>query len=201
MTVMILNPNLKCQPKTNYLQSQGQFFHIYNRGVNRELIFLESRNYDYFFQRIIDYYEPEKMEIVSYCLMPNHFHFIIHQIEANGTTEFFKGVCGGYVKAVNKGYGKTGHLFEGKYKMKHIDTDEYLIHLSRYIHLNPLRAGLVIVPEDWRYSSYSAYVGVDSEINIKSEYVLQQVKGIGGYIDIVRSYKPEDKKKIERLLF
>ncbi|MBP6673254.1 MAG: transposase [Bacteroidetes bacterium] len=187
--------------KTFYLQSQGEFFHIYNRGVNQEPIFLENRNYDYFIQRIGEYYEPAKMEIVSYCLMPNHFHFIVRQVEANGVTEFFKGVCGGYVKAVNKAYVRSGHLFEGKYKMKFIDTNEYLIHLSRYIHLNPVRAGLVMAPECWSYSSYSAYTGVDSEIDIKSEYILHQFNGIAGYMDFVRNYKVEDKKKIEELLF
>jgi putative transposase len=147
------------------------------------------------------YHDPAVLEIIAYCLMPNHFHFIVRQIEANGVTEFFKSVCGGYVKAVNKAYSRSGHLFEGKYKMKLIDTDEYLIHLSRYIHLNPVRAGLVLAPECWSYSSYSAYTDVDSQNNIKSEYILHQFNGIAGYMDFVRNYKIEDKKKIEGLLF
>ncbi|MCK9410454.1 MAG: transposase [Bacteroidetes bacterium] len=187
--------------KTNYLQSQGDFFHIYNRGVNRESIFFESRNSDYFLQRIAEYYDPEKMEIVAYCLMPNHFHFIVRQITAFGITDFFQGVCGGYVKAVNKAYDRSGHLFEGKYKMKLIESNEYLLHLSRYIHLNPVRAKLVEQPENWEFSSCGMYYGRESEIVINSDYVLRQLNGITGYKVFVQNYEPEDKKKIDRLLF
>ncbi|MFA6469519.1 MAG: transposase [Bacteroidota bacterium] len=124
--------------KTQYLHSQGEFFHSFNRDINREAIFLETRNYKYFIDRMVKNYDLTKIELVAYCLMPNHFHFIVRQVEAFGITEIFKGICSGYVKAINKAHHRSEQLFEGKYKMKPIDSNEYLLHLSRYVHLNPI---------------------------------------------------------------
>jgi hypothetical protein len=133
--------------------------------------------------------------------MPNHFHFLIRQIEPFGSTRFFRGVCGGYVRAVNNAYNKSGHLFEGKFKMKPVESDEYLLHLSRYIHLNPVRASLVSNPDDWEFGSCRSFYGFESHFPLNSEYVLSQTGGVPGYTNFVQTYVPEDKKRIERLLF
>lgn len=186
--------------KTTHLQSAGSFYHIYNRGANRGPIFFERRNYYYFLERMIEYHDPASMEIVAYCLMPNHFHFLVRQNIPFGTTKFFKGVCGGYVRAINNAYGRSGHLFEGKFKMKVVDTDEYLLHLSRYIHLNPVRAGMVSAPEDWEFSSFRTMDKNAGELLLHSEYILRQTNGLEGYAKFVNEYEPGGKKKIEGVL-
>ena len=129
--------------KTQYLQSVGEYFHVYNRGVNRERIFFEERNYTYFLRRMRESVESSAVTVIAYCLMPNHFHLLLRQEEQYALSDFMKGVCDGYAKAINNARKRSGHLFEGKYKLKHVTDEKYLIHITRYIHMNPVRAQLV----------------------------------------------------------
>lgn len=181
--------------------SEGAFFHVYNRGVNRENVFFEPRNYPYFVDRMHTYHDPVSMEIFAYCLMPNHFHFLVRQNIPFATTRFFKGVCGGYVRAINNAYNKSGHLFEGKFKIKPVDSVEYLLHLSRYIHLNPVRAGMVSIAEDWEFSSCRAYFGMDGTTLLQPEMILREAGGTEGYKRFVREYDLKERRRIERFLF
>lgn len=187
--------------KTNHLLSEGACFHVYNRGVNRGKIFIETRIYRYVVDRMHKYNDPGSMEIIAYCLMPNHFHFLVRQYIPLGTTKFFKGVCGGYVRAINNDYEKSGHLFEGKFKIKPVDSVNYLLHLSRYIHLNPVRAGMVAVPEDWEFSSCRAYFGMDETTLVQPEMVHREAGGMEGYKRFVKEYIVNERKRIERFLF
>jgi putative transposase len=125
-----VNSKLNMSEKTKYILSEGEYFHVYNRGVNRGEIFFSERNYRYFVQRIETLLDPATVEIVSFCLMPNHFHFICFQKQQSGISGFMKDLCNGYGKAVNLERSRTGHLFEGKYKIKLIDSNEYLLHLT-----------------------------------------------------------------------
>ena len=133
--------------------------------------------------------------------MPNHFHFILHQLQENGLLQFIAKICNGYVKAVNLEQERSGHLFEGKYKLKLIDDNGYLLHLSRYIHLNPVRAGLVSRPEDWRYSSCREFYDIDSEKFVHKEIVLSQFGNAKEYRKFVEEYRPEDQDRIKKFLF
>ena len=187
--------------KTKNLQSRDEFFHIYNRGVDKNDIFFCERNFLYFRQRMLKANEPSLLEIVAYCLMPNHFHFIIRQLEPFGISGFMRNVCDGYTKAINKERSRSGHLFESKYKMKHIDNDLYLFHLSRYIHLNPVRACLVDLPEEWPHSSCRTYYGLQRDPVITMQLVLQQCRGLTNYKNFVKGYLPQDREKIKTVLF
>jgi REP element-mobilizing transposase RayT len=144
---------------------------------------------------------PLSIEIIAYCLMPNHFHFIIRQLEPFGISDFMRGVCDGYAKAINKERSRSGHLFEGKYKMKHIDSDLYLFHLFRYIHLNPVRACLVSLPEEWQHSSCQAYYGLRPDPVITTQLVLGQLGGLRNYRKFVEDYVSQDKEVIKTVLF
>ncbi len=187
--------------KTKYLQSTGEFFHIYNRGVDRNKIFFDDRNFRYFQQRVSASIDPSSVEINAYCLMPNHFHFIVRQFTHSAISGFMRSVCDGYAKAINKERSRSGHLFEGKYKMKQIENDLYLVHLSRYIHLNPVRAGLVHLPEEWRHSSCQVYYGMREDPLVSTKTVLEQFGSSKDYRKFVEEYLPEDRRRINTLLF
>jgi len=188
--------------KTTYIQSSGNYFHIYNRGINRQQIFFEDENYNFFLQRLNEYLPSSNVTIIAYCLMPNHFHLILHQHEAEAISKYVGRVCKSYVQAINKRINRTGHLLEGKYKMKLVDEVSYLLHLSRYIHLNPVRATLVEKGEMWMYSSYPAFLHAENtSVTIHPQIVLQEFKNPFEYKEFVESYIPNDKDKISKFLF
>jgi REP element-mobilizing transposase RayT len=188
--------------KTPYIQSTDSFFHIYNRGVNRQKIFFEDDNYNFFLQRLNDYLPSSHVSIIAYRLMPNHFHLIIHQLEAEAISKYIGRVCKSYVRAINKRFDRTGHLLEGKYKMKPIGEVSYLLHLSRYIHLNPVRAKLVEKGEMWMYSSFRTFLRLESmSVTIHPQIVMQEFKNPFDYREFVESYTPNDRDKISKFLF
>jgi len=188
--------------KTKNLHLPGNYFHVYNRGINRQRIFFEYDNYTFFLKRLNDYLPDSHISIIAYCLMPNHFHLLLHQEEADSLSNYMARACKSYAQAVNKRFNRTGHLFEGKYKIKLIDDVLYLVHLSRYIHLNPVRAGLVDKPWEWEFSSYRAYLDSDySMTRIHQEVILEEFNGQEDYKDFVESYNPRDKKIISKYIF
>jgi putative transposase len=92
--------------------------------------------------------------------MPNHYHLLVRQDKEIPTYRFVNSVFNAYVQAVNRQQNRKGPLFEGKYRYVHVDKEEYLIHLCRYIHLNPVQAKLVKNPEDWPYSNFREWAGL-----------------------------------------
>jgi len=107
--------------------------------------------------------EKEKLvEIIAYCLMPTHLHLVLKQLKDNGISLFMKNLLNSYTRYFNIKLKRKGPLWEGRFKDVLVDTDEQLIHLTRYLHLNPVTAYLVDRPEDWRFSSYSEYLGENS---------------------------------------
>jgi REP element-mobilizing transposase RayT len=177
----------------------GGFYHIYNRGNNREPIFIERENYLFFMRQLRKYFTPDKVEIVAYCLMPNHYHILIHLL-ADSPSEILQAFTLSYVKAINKRYGRVGSLFQGPFQSRYVDKNEYLLHLSRYIHANPVAASLVRSPEDWEFSSYRDYVGLRNESFIRPEFILKQY-GVERYREFAEAYQPADTKSIRLLLF
>ncbi len=155
----------------------GKHYHIYNRGNNRESIFLEDRNYTYFLQLYVKYIEPVAYTY-AYCLLSNHFHLLIrtktveeqqmaHQTGAahgdkpwkpQWPSEQFGHLFNAYAKAINKSYNRTGSLFEHPFSRLAVDEFTYLKRLMCYIHRNPLKHGFVQDFRTWPYSSYRAMV-------------------------------------------
>ncbi len=177
----------------------GGFYHIYNRGNNREPIFMEHENYLFFLRQLRKYFISDKIEIIAYCLMPNHYHMLIRLL-ADNVSGVLQAFTLSYVKAINKRYGRVGSLFQGPFQSRHVDKNEYLLHLSRYIHANPVTAKLVGKPEDWEFSSYRDYVGLRNESFIRPEFILEQY-GVERYREFVEAYQPTDTKSIQHLLF
>ena len=149
---------------------RNQYYHIYNRAVAGNLLFRESDNYSFFLSKVEKYILPEA-EILSYCLMPNHYHFILKLISDNISIAMQR-LALSYVKSYNLVYGQAGHLFQGTYQRIHVTDLNYLIHLSRYIHLNPVKAQLVLKAERWDHSSYQEYIGERDSSYINTETIL-----------------------------
>lgn len=161
------------------------FYHIYNRGNNKENIFLSGDNYEYFLKKFYRYLD-NFVEVYAYCLMPNHFHFLIKVKDniKNLTKEnvdkysllpiekAFRDFFIVYAKAFNNMYSRTGSLFQYKFKRKIITDNNYFIRVIAYIHNNPVRNNLCENASDWKYSSYSAIVS-NKKTNVKRENVLE----------------------------
>jgi len=184
----------------------GEHYHFYNRGNNRERIFYERENYLFFLRRIRKHLLPV-LDVVAYCLMPTHYHLLV---KINQTSEVLKTsevsrammrFSVSYTKAMNKRYDRVGTLFQGAFQALHVDQNDYLVHLSRYIHLNPVMAGLVKRAEDWEPSSYREYVGLRDGTLPKTEIVLSQFPSLGAYREFVESFVPDERERIAHLLF
>jgi putative transposase len=142
----------------------GKYYHIYNRGINRENIFVAARNYPYFLELYAKYIEPVA-ETFAYCLMRNHFHLLVRireTFEVSKTskvlepTQQFSNLFNAYAKAINKTYGRTGSLFEGRFGRIQVTSQAYFTNLVTYIHRNPKKHGFVEDFREYPYSSYSA---------------------------------------------
>lgn len=158
--------------------TRGAIFHVFNRGVARQGIYSSDADYSLFLRRIkeqvlgrplpiakkTDYhrkvFEPGLFTLYAYCLMPNHFHWLIKQEADVSISELVKRVTTGYSKVFNIKYERPGALFQDQFKAVRVETTEQLLWLSAYIHQNPKVAGLVQNLEDWQWSSYLDYAGL-----------------------------------------
>ena len=180
----------------------GLYYHIYNRAINKELLFYEDRNYKYFLNQFHRYLSHH-LEVYSYCLMPNHFHFLVKvqdYFQNNLSTlpkqdyenipaifalkDFFIS----YAKSINKSYNRTGSLFQYKFKRKIINHPGYLTKLIAYIHLNPVRDGLCKNPENWKYSSYNAILGT-GKTKVNREEIFNLFSDKEAFINFHKEYR------------
>jgi putative transposase len=138
------------------------------------MLFLEDGDREKFLEILEDYYDRYGILIHSYVLMDNHYHLILETPKGN-LLKVMHGINGRYTGYFNRKYGRVGHLFQGRYRGIIIDKDSYLIPLSRYVHLNPVRARVVERPEHYRWSSYRGYIGREKESEwIEYSWVLSQ---------------------------
>jgi len=145
---------------------EGSFYHIYNRGNNKQLIFFYERNYEFFLKKIKQYVLPHS-NLLAWCLMPNHFHLLIQAnpetqkivketpIKINALTESFRLMLSSYTRAIQKQESMVGSLFQQKTKFKCVD--DYLDSVFHYVHQNPYRAGMVKKMEEYPWSSMKEY--------------------------------------------
>ncbi len=173
-----------------------EIYHVYNRGVEKRPIFITTRDYQrmvdtfHYYQYIntslrfshylllpkldrVNYMQDiikkaiKGVAILAYCLMPNHFHFMIKQLQEDGISHFVANVTNSYTKYFNTKNKRVGPLVQGAFKAVRVESDEQLIHLSRYIHLNPVSAFLIRLNklDTYRWSSFMEYMGQnDSKI-------------------------------------
>ena len=147
-------------PQRGVVFAAGEYYHIYNRGAGRNPIFFTPANYEYCLHLVKRYLTQYAVTVIAYCLMPNHYHFLLRQESDLPLSKFIGVLFNAYAQAVNKQQTRSGSLFEGRFQHRRIDREEYLTHLCRYVHLNPVKARLVQRPEDWPYSNYQDWIGL-----------------------------------------
>jgi putative transposase len=167
--------------KTALLQTTDEFFHVYNRGVNQSTLFHRDEHYAIFLDRLGKCLANAEASLHAFSLMPNHFHFLLQQHQPYALARLLKAVCEPYAKMFNKTHHRTGHLFEERYKLRIVVERAYLLHLSRYIHLNPVFAGLAARPTEWKYSSASAYLENKGLPWLKKKVILSLAGGVDAY--------------------
>lgn len=136
----------------------GCIYHVYNRGINRMPIFARPANYVYLLGKVKSLSAELAVRVLAYCLMPNHYHFILRQDGETPLSVFMQRLFITYTQAFNKQQGRRGPLFEERFRHILVDRDEYVMHVCRYVHLNPVVAGLVRRPEEWPYSNYLEWI-------------------------------------------
>ncbi|MBF0458283.1 MAG: transposase [Nitrospirae bacterium] len=139
------------------IEYSGALYHIISRGNEKSAIFTDDPDRFVFLKMLKEYHERFGILIHSYVLMDNHYHLILETPLGN-LLKVMHGLNGRYTGYYNRRHSRVGHLFQGRYKGIIVDKDEYLVSLSRYIHLNPVRAGIVDKPEDYKWSSYLGFI-------------------------------------------
>ncbi|HUW22370.1 MAG TPA: transposase, partial [Candidatus Bathyarchaeia archaeon] len=165
------------------------FYHIYNRGVEKRTIFKNKKDYDTFLEILTYYLTPDKkwppeifsrkpqvktsqsVTLLCFCLMPNHFHFLIKQKRKKGISSLMHALLTTYSMYFNYKYERVGSLFQGRFKAKLVDKDDYLLHLSRYIHLNPKEVYKKPL-QTYLYSSYRFYLESKPKDFVDPEFIL-----------------------------
>ncbi len=168
--------------------NEGQFYHIYNRGSGRQPIFFEDENYHYLLRLFKKYTLVTEITVIAYCLMPNHYHFLVRQDGDPSAGLLFQRVFNAYTKAINKKYDRTGTLFQGRYRCILLVKTNYLFHLCRYIHANPVIAGLAASPEQWPFSNFQEWIGLRAGTLCDHDFVHTNFGTAEEYIEFVQEY-------------
>ncbi len=171
--------------KQDFLE-KGYFYHIYNRGNNKENLFLEEDNYTYFLNLISKYLLPIS-DIYAYCLLKNHFHILLRIKEETDVLENklhlpFSNLFNAYTKSINKKYNREGSLFKERYKRKRITDEKYLMQNIVYIHLNPIKHGFYENFRGYPHSSFNALIS-EKPTKLKRKEVLELFGGKENFID------------------
>lgn len=161
-------------PRTSRISFENAFYHVFNRGLNKQNIFFDTDDYNKFFQILTQLKTKNHYDhaIYSYVLMPSHFHLLI-QTKKVPIATIMKTISIRYVVYLNKKYNRVGILFQNRFKSKLCDKDVYFLGVSRYIHLNPVVAGLVHNAESYPWSSLEELLGTSERSIIDREEVLR----------------------------
>ena len=217
---------------------EGEFYHVYNRGVDKRDIFLDTHDIDRFMLSMQDFntvepigsiYEhsfvkqkdnasqqlsqqssmeklPTLVRFVAYCLNPNHFHFLVEPVVERGVEQFMQRLGTGYTKYFNHRYKRTGGLFQGVFKSSHIDSNEYLLHVTAYINLNNHVHQLGSEASKLVNSSWGEYTRSRAKSLCHKDVILDQFPNRRAYEHFARSSLPnmiaqkKEDKELERLL-
>src|SRR5450830_1057412 len=135
------------------LEFPGAFYHVTSRGDRKALIYYDDTDRAVWLQTLKDVCAQFRFAIHAFCEMGNHYHILVETLDGN-LGQGMRQLNGVYSQYFNRRHGLVGHVFQGRYQAILVDKESYLLELARYIVLNPVRAQLVTLPEDWRWSSY-----------------------------------------------
>ncbi|MCX6816271.1 MAG: transposase [Candidatus Beckwithbacteria bacterium] len=218
-------------PAKNIIKTylENAYYHLYNRGVNKQIIFKNQQDYGVFLGYLKQYLSPkdknsclrnitihnkvykiltppcnnyyQEIKLLAYCLMPNHFHLLVKQKSERGIESFMKSLGTRYTMYFNKRHQRIGPLFQGRYKAVMVDNENQLLHLSRYIHLNSLSRNPT------QPSSYSDYLGLNHTVWIHPQEILAYFKtahkinlnDVNSYQNFVEDYAKPSETFLENL--
>lgn len=181
-------------------QAPDSYYHIYARGANKQKLYIEATDYKHFLslferylsskQAISKTGEPyphykDKVQLLAYCLMSNHFHLLVYQQQVPYLEKFMRSLMTSYSRYFNLKYKRTGPLFESRYKAVRLDNDSYLQHISRYIHLNPR------LWQNYRYSSLGYYRTDKVPLWLDTSRILELFNSRADYLDFVDDYEEQ----------
>ncbi|MDP2649375.1 MAG: transposase [bacterium] len=203
-------------PRRNPILANGEIYHVFNRSVGKELIFTSKRNLSKIFE-IINYYRfPQKIrlskfkslpkdqretyklafnkelpliEIYAYSFMPNHYHLLLKQTREQGIVRFVSNCQNSFAKYFNIKNSRDGTLLQNSFKAKRVENDEQFIHISKYIHLNPVTSYIINVDDltDYPWTSFIYYARDQESEFINQEYLLNFFKCNEDYIELIRN--------------
>lgn len=182
-------------PRRTIQFTRGCYYHITNRGARRVSIFREARNYAYVIRLMRQVAQQCQLTILAYCLLPNHYHWLLRQDGDIAAGMLPRRVFGSYTQAYNRAYAEQGTLFQSTYHVSLVDSDDYMRSLCRYIHTNPVNHGLVATVDAWPYSNYHDWVS-DPQVSspescVDMTFITQYFGSVAQYVAFVDE-KPVD---------
>lgn len=157
-------------PRKARKKSESGIYHIMMRGINRQCIFEDEEDYEKFMETIQKYKEKCGYQTYAYCLMGNHVHLLL-KIECEPLEQVMRRICGSYVYWYNWKYQRIGNLFQDRFKSEAVEDDAYLLIVQRYIHQNPLKAGVTKKIDQYNWSSFNEYINKAKLIDV--DYLLK----------------------------
>jgi len=169
-----------------HILSGTGFYHAYSRGNRKQDIFRSDIDYKHFLSLMGKYSEKHNVSIHAFCLMPNHFHMLI-KADGGAMAKFYQQLLSVYTLRTNKIYDEVGHLFQGRYQSKPIDTDTYAMEISRYIHNNPVDLNASLLVENYSWSSLAGYIDPKLKNSfIKTDFILSHFTSALAYLAFVK---------------
>lgn len=161
---------------------EGLTYHVINRGNGRQKVFHKDRDFQAFIELLVDAGKRFDVSMLSYCLMPNHFHLLVQAAQTELLSQWMQWVMTSHVRRYHRHYGTSGHIWQGRYKSFIVQSNEHLFTVIRYIEANPVRAGIVESAGDWQWSSHQARIGIVKE-RIHNETLVPLPEAWTEYVD------------------
>jgi REP element-mobilizing transposase RayT len=161
-------------PRQARRKSESGLYHVMMRGINHQTIFYDQEDFNKFLDILAEYKASEGFKIFAYCLMNNHIHLLIKE-EKSTLEQIFKKIGVKFVYWYNVKYNRIGHLFQDRFKSEPVNNDKYLLTVMRYIHQNPIKAGISQSIENYDYSSYQDYLYPSRSIVTDTDFILSMM--------------------------
>jgi putative transposase len=171
----------------------NNFYHVYNRAVEKRTIFYTEKDYEYFVNKMLYFKEKTDIKILAYCILPNHFHFLLKEPESTSKVnfpaiaKFISILANSYTKYFNLNKDHSGRIFQGPFRSKLVADDNYLQILINYINLNHIKHKITKKPNDWFYTSHHNYLVQKKEKIVDKDYLVD-FKGYSRHIPQYLSY-------------
>ncbi len=179
------------------VSAPGTLYHLYNRGNHKQMIFEVDDDYRLYRGLVRKFCRESNFSIITYCLMPNHIHLLVKQNGDIPPSKLMSKLHTSYAMYYNKQYGKVGHLFQDRYKQKIVSDEHYLLTLVCYIHLNPVKDGLIDIAHRYPWSGCREYRGLNTSRGIcdwkeVESLGLNDLPAVAGQTKLARQIHPED---------